>query len=354
MSSSSCSTSTTAATIDCGDATAISAVHPDIIQTHILTRLDGPTLASTSCASSHLHGLCTEENLWKTICNSSWPSTAHPCIQQAISSFPFGHRSFYSDSFPTLHHHHHHQQPAARRPKSSDSSLFHSSELISAVDIRYGNELVYSKVAVTETSTGWFMCSPFRVDLLDPKEIVPAPAKFDGEDAKVMAGVEENMRLSWIVIDTGKKRAVNLSSLRPVDVRRHWLTGEIQISYATMMAAGGGSGRAGRDFVICKVVVTCGGKEGGDLQVREISMQVEDMEGKIISGKDALVFLQEAMDGKRRKGEVGEEKRMYEVFLEMRSEWRERKQNRERRLDMLCIATGVSIFMAFWIFVLSR
>ncbi|XP_027179630.1 F-box protein At2g27310 [Coffea eugenioides] len=351
--SSSCSTSAAATSADGGGATTITAVHPDIIQTHILTRLDGPTLASTSCASSDLHSLCTEENLWKTICNSNWPSTAHPCIQQAIASFPSGHRSFYSDSFPNLHHHHR-QPPAHRRPKSNDSSLGHSSELISAVDIHYGNELVYSKVAVTETSSGWFMCSPFRVDLLDPKEIVPALAKFDGEDDKCMARVEENMRLSWIVIDPAKKRAVNLSSLTPVDVRRHWLTGEIQASYATVMATGGCGGRAGREFVICKAVVTCGGKEGGDLQVREISMQVEDLEGKIISGKDTLVILQEAMDGNRSKGEAGEEKRMYEVFLELRREWRERRQNRERRLDMVCIATGVSIFMAFWAFVLFR
>lgn len=197
------------------------------------------------------------------------------------------------------------------------------------------------------------MCSPFRIDLLDAKETIPTPAKFDGEEGKCMARVEENMRLSWIIIDPTKKRAVNLSSLRPVEVQRHWLTGEILVKYMTVMAAGD-VGRVGGEFVNCKVVVTCEGKEGGDLQVREISMQFEDMEGKVISGKDSLVILQEAMDGKRKKGEVGEEKRMYEMFLEIRREWMQRKQNRERALDMVCIATGVSIFMAFWIFVLFR
>lgn len=225
--------------------------------------------------------------------------------------------------------------------------------MISAVDIHYGNELVYSKVIVTETLSGWFMSSPFRIDLLNPKEIFPTPVKFDGEEGKCTAQVEENMRLSWIVIDPSKKRAVNLSSIRPVEVRRHWITGEIQVRYATVMAAGGGAGGGG-EFVDCNVVVTCGAKEGGDLHVREINMQVEDMEGKIIRGEDILVILHAAMEEKRRKVVVGEEKKIYEKFLEIRREWRLRKQNRERRLDMVCITTGVSIFMAFWMFILFR
>lgn len=344
---SNCCISTTTSSADHGGATAITAVHPDIILTNILTRLDGPTLASTSCASSHLHSLCTEENLWKKICNSNWPSTAHPFIQEAISNFPSGHRSFYSDSFPTLHH-----QPSTGLPKSkiNQNGITQPAELISAVDIHYGNEPVYSKVVVKETSSGWFMCSPFRIDLLDQKETVLTPVKFDGEEWKFTADVEEKMKLSWIVIDPSRKRAVNLSSIRPVEVRRHWLTGEIQVLYATVMAAAGGGG----ELVNCKVVVTCGAKEGGELQVREISMQVEDMEGKIIGGKDSLVILHEAMEEKRRKGEIGEEKKIYEMFLKIRKEWRLRKQNRERRLDMICIATGVSIFMSFWMFVLFR
>ncbi|CAI9105695.1 OLC1v1004678C1 [Oldenlandia corymbosa var. corymbosa] len=342
-----------------GTGAGITEVHPDIIQTHILTRLDGPTLASASCASSRLHDLCIEENLWKRICNDNWPATADPSVQQIISTFPAGHRSFYSDSFPALPDPKRHPGQR-RRPESSGEMIgkIETRELVSAVDIHYGDQLLYSKVVTTEASSGWFMCSPFRIDLLDPKEIVPTSVKLDveGEEEKTMKSVEENMRLSWILIDPVKKRAVNMSSIRPVEVRRHWLTGEIQVRYSTVMAcAANTAGSSAGGFVNCKIMVTCGaGKESGDLQVKEVSMQVEDMEGKIISGKDSLVILQEGMDGKRRKVEVGEEKRMYELFLESRREWRERKQSRERRLDMVCIATGVSIFMAFWIFVLFR
>ncbi|KAL3530355.1 hypothetical protein ACH5RR_009677 [Cinchona calisaya] len=351
MSSSCCSISTNTTTADHGGATAITAVHPDIIQTHILTRLDGPTLASTSCASSNLHSLCTEENLWKKICNTNWPSTANPCIQETVSKFPSGHRTFYSDSYPTLHNHHHHSR---RQTCNGSLGVIQPSELISAVDIHYGNELVYSKVVVTETLSSWFTCSPFRIDLLDrQEETVLMPVKFDGEEGKCMREVEENLRLSWIVIDPSRNRAVNLSSIRPVEVRRHWLTGEIQVCYATVMATGGGAAGGG-GFVNFKVVVTCGAKGGGDLQVMEVSVQAEDMEGKIIGGKDSLVILHEAMEGKRRKGVDGEGKKIYEMFLEIRREWRERKQNRERRLDMVCVSIGVGIFMAFLMFIFFR
>uniref|UniRef100_A0A2N9HTV9 Uncharacterized protein n=1 Tax=Fagus sylvatica TaxID=28930 RepID=A0A2N9HTV9_FAGSY len=53
------------------------------------------------------------------------------------------------------------------------SSIPLSTELISAVDVRYKDELIFSKVQETEAETGWFLCSPFRVDLLGQKESNP-------------------------------------------------------------------------------------------------------------------------------------------------------------------------------------
>ncbi|CAK9184693.1 unnamed protein product [Ilex paraguariensis] len=130
----SCSSTTTVTADMAGNATAITDVHPDIIRTHILTRLDGPSLASTSSASSHLQSLSSEDELWRE-------------------------------------------------------------------------------------------CSPLRVDLLDYKETVPTLVKFSGDEETCRADLEEHMSLSWILIDPTHKRAVNLSSLRPVSVQRHWLTG---------------------------------------------------------------------------------------------------------------------------------
>ncbi|KAL2557352.1 F-box protein [Forsythia ovata] len=327
-----------------GGDTSISAIHPDIIRSHILNRLDGQTLASTTCASKQLHSLCTEDNLWRDICNSTWASTADRRVSDAISNFPSGHRSFYSQSFPTLHH--------LRLPKKSHQQRLppETSELISAVDIYYDEKLVYSKVLVTETLSGWFLCSPFRLDLLDPKETVPAPLKFDGKEGSCRALLEQQLRVTWILIDPKKKRAVNVASMTPVETRLHWLTEDIQLRFATVLPAG----RCGEDLVQCGVVVTCGGKEGGELQVREVTLQVEDMEGKILNGNDSLGILHEAMEGERKKSNRDIERESYEKFLKTKVQYRERKQRRERSLDMICIATGVTIFLALSILIFLR
>lgn len=119
-----------------------------------------------------------------------------------------------------------------------------------------------------------------------------------------------------------------------------------------MVMTGDRLGRSS-EFIKCSVVVTCGGKGGGDLHVREVGMHVQDMEGKGLSGGDSLVILQGALEsGRRKKG--NEERERYREYLEMMRESRERKLRRERRLDLLCIVTGVTIFMAFWGFILLR
>ncbi|KAK6163677.1 hypothetical protein DH2020_000541 [Rehmannia glutinosa] len=322
-----------------GGGTPISAIHPDIIQSHILNRLDGPTLASTSCASAQLLSLCKHDYLWKDICNSTWPSTTHPLVRAAISAFPSGHRSFYSDAFPALRgSESHHRRRAWDTP-----------ELISAVDIYYDDELIYSKVLVTETLSPWFLCTPLRLDLLDPKETVATPMEFSGGGAWE-ARAEERLRVSWILIDPVRRRAVNVASRKAVEARRHWLTADMQLRFAVVVAAGDAG-----VMVECGVVISCRGEEGGQVRVREVSMQVESMEGKILNGMDGLGVLEAAMAEQRRKSDSKTERDIYERFLKMKAQCRERKQRRERDLDTACIATGISIFFfAFLVFFLSR
>jgi hypothetical protein len=336
----------TATAVDQGGDASISAVHPDIIMTHILTRLDGPTLASAACASSQLHAYSAEQALWRDICAATWPSVSDPRVDDIISTFPSGHRSFFSDSFPLLHH--------SSSSQYDPSRLAPTSELISAVDIFYKGQLIFSKVQETDTEAGWFefQCSPFRVDLLGQKEIVPTPIRHVGDTKESLKHLEENLTLSWIVIDPARKRAANLSSRRPVSVSRHWLTGEVQLLFATIMAAD----RRREELVQCGMVVTCKGSDGGELHVREVSMQMEAMEGNHLNGKESLVILQGAIEaGKRKESEDRSEgKARFEEFLEMKRERKERTQRREGALDMICIATGVTLFMAFWSFVLFR
>ncbi|GFQ05898.1 F-box protein at2g27310 [Phtheirospermum japonicum] len=89
--------------------------------------------------------------------------------------------------------------------------------------------------------------------------------------------------------------------------------------------------------------------------VREISMQIEDVEGKILTGLDSLRILGLAMEGQRWKIDSQAEKGIYEMFKRTKVRLRERKERRERRLDMACMAAGVSIFIGMmWMFLLSR
>jgi hypothetical protein len=288
-----------------------------------------------------LHALSTEDKLWQKICTSTWPSINDPIVRSIIPTFPSGHRSFFSDSYPLLHHNHH----SSSFPTTSTECF------VSAVDIYYKNVPIFSKVETTETLSDWFKSSPFRLDLLEPKEFVQTWIQNQPREKELpVEQLEENITLSWILIDPKGRRAMNLSSERPVSVQRHWLTGEVVVKFSTIMAGDGGE----KEYVECGVMVCCGEKERGEVEVREVSMVMEDMEGKNLTGKDGMVILQEAMErGERRKGKGGKEgKGRYEEFVERKKERKERMKKLEKALDMACIATGIAVFVSFWTFIL--
>ncbi|XP_057971033.1 probable F-box protein At2g36090 [Malania oleifera] len=322
-------------TADEGGATTISALHPDILLTHILTRLDGPTLASASCASSQLRAISSRAHLWTDICHSMWPSTAALRLRRLIAAYPGGPRSFFSDCFPLL--------PPVNSKYSGRPSP--PPGLISAVDIRHLGELIFSRVQETETESGWFRCSPFRIDLVGPKDVVATSVRMPDGDGE-WRSLAEDLELSWIVADAAGRRAANLSSHKAVAVERHWLSGEVRVRFAMVVA--------GVEFGT--VVTCCGGAEGGELQVREVSLVAEDMEGTHLKGRESMVILQRALEGKKGRGKgVGREeegRRRYREYLEMKRERRERKVRAEDRMDKLCVVFGASIFLTSCFFFL--
>lgn len=321
--------------------TTISAVPDDIIRTHILTRLHGPALASVATTSSQFYALSTDEHLWASVCQSTWPSTRSPLITSIISTFPHASRSFFSDSSTTTSH---------CTPLNVNANPDRTPQLISAVDLYYGQQIVFSRVLETETVSGWFRCSPFRLDLLDPKDVVQTSVQYpEGENS---CG---ELRLSWIVIDPEGRRAVNVSSQKPVSVKRHWLSGEFQVRFASVLVGDKGSAS---ELALCQLVVTCGGAEGGEMQVREVSMEMEDMEGRHLNGRESLGIIQRAMEGKRGKKNVGveaeeEARKRYKEFVGKKKERIEKKVRAEGRLDMLCVGlVAVSFATFFSMFVL--
>ncbi|KAK0603837.1 hypothetical protein LWI29_009185 [Acer saccharum] len=233
--------------------TTISAVHADIIQTHILTRLDGPTLAAAACASSQLQVLSSEDELWQKICTATWPSINEPRVSHLISTFPAATAPSFP-IFPVLDHRHPSKQ------SSENILLFHNTHNRAYILRRYllQRRSHFIKNPRNGNGNGWFHCSPFRVDLLDPKESVSTPILHGGEeDDTWLKDLEENLSMSWIVIDPERKRAVNLSSRRAVTVERQWLTGDVQARFLLIM---GGDERSGMELVKWEVVVTCGGE----------------------------------------------------------------------------------------------
>lgn len=211
---------------------------------------------------------------------------------------------------------------------------------------------MFSKVVETETVSGWFRCSPFRIDLLEPKDVVPTPIQYpDGDDT--CSELADDLTLSWIVIDPTGRRAMNLSSHRPVSVQRHWLSGEVHVRFASILTGDRGSSS---EHVQCGIVVTCGGSGSGDMQVREVSMLVEDMDGMHLNGGDSLVILERALEGRKGKGRRREEegRKRYEKFLEKKKERKERKVRTEGVLDTLCAVIGVFVFALLLFFLLFR
>lgn len=110
------------------------------------------------------------------------------------------------------------------------------------------------------------------------------------------------------------------------------------------------------EYVQWGIVVTCGGSDSGDMQVREVSLLAEDMDGMHLNGGDSLVILQRALEGKKGKGRRREEegRKRYEKYLEKKRDRKERKVKTEGVLDMLCAVVGVIAFALLWLFILCR
>ncbi|GMH09970.1 hypothetical protein Nepgr_011811 [Nepenthes gracilis] len=324
-----------------GCATAFSDIHPDIIETNILALLDGSSLAALACVSAQIRRLSSD--LMSQLCHRTWPSTDTPRLHHVIASFPSGPLSFFSLSFPLL-------LPTPRLDHHPPSP---PQQLISAVDIAYRGKIILSSARETETDTARFRCSPFRINLLEQKDVGSTPIRKQtgGDSCKDLYG---GLTLSWIMIDPVGRRAVNLSSFSPVSVQRRWWSGEVQARFATIIA--GETGLASEQ-VMCVVEVTCAEGDWEELHVREVSMRMEDIDGIHLDGKKSLVILQTGFEGKRvnRRGRKQlEMKRRYEEFQERKILRRETKSRMERRLDMLCASFTVLTFLAAFSLLIVR
>ncbi|KAL4555019.1 hypothetical protein LXL04_037629 [Taraxacum kok-saghyz] len=226
---------------------------------------------------------------------ATWPSiTGDPRLHDIISTFPAVHRSFFQDSFPALvittaagvtHHTQSHHLSSHQYP----------SQIISAIDLRYQKDIVYSKSNFTDT-TDAFLSSELRIRLNPESKPETINLKLVGEvdEATLMSHLQESMNLNWIVIDPTHKRAGNISSIKPVNVRRGWMNDDIHLLYAIVLPGSDENNKV----VQCRIQVVMGVDTGSKgLKVKEVMMELIDMDFCLLKGREFLVILKGALLG---------------------------------------------------------
>ncbi|GJV86276.1 F-box protein-like protein [Tanacetum coccineum] len=288
-------------------------IHPDIIQTRILPLLDGPSLSNTSYVSHNLQSICSDHHLWSRISKSTWPSIIDPRVDDVISTFPSRHRSFYNDSYPSLIteiQHSNLSYSCSTSKKDTSSCYLNSSchKLISAVDIRYQDNVIYSQVQFTDMSAN-DLSSGLEIELPGISQTIDLTIdEIAGADKATLLDLKESLILNWILIDPALKRAGNYSSIKPVSVKSDWATNETHVRYVTILP-----GRDPNEILKCRIHVALGvGKRGVGLHAKEVTLKLEDLDGNCINGRDFLVVMQRAIMEEnyvKRKVIVDEEER---------------------------------------------
>jgi hypothetical protein len=355
----------------------------------ILRRLDGPTLASAACTCAAFCSISKEERLWENVCSSMWPSTNREDVKSLISSIG-GFRKFYADCFPLIVNKEVSENQGNNYPEYpeewseaeyyGDMDGFDSispSDFVSIVDIRYKDKTICSKVLWGIPNAngfdGWFYNCPFRIDLLtyaarddendgevtlSVSDGLPPVASLERErkDGKLWRELCDGLRLSWIVVNRKIKQAANLASWSPLGGQRHWPTDkDFVLRFGSVLPA--------KDILPCQVVecilrmkfrvIHTEGEEGTHttLKLTELSMQLEDMEGAHVNGRNSLLILKEALSCHRSKN-YGEVLESCHLYSKVQSELKEEKIRNESRLDRLCILSGIAAFLMFWYYML--
>ena len=350
----------------------------------ILRRLDGPTLASAACTCASFSSISKEESLWENVCSSVWPSTNREDVKSLISSIG-GYRKFYADCFPLIvnkevgeyqwNNNLQYPDDWTEAEYYGDMIEFESispSDFVSIVDIRFKEKPICSKVLWGIPNANgydeWFFNCPFRIDLLscadrdDNNDGVVTLSVSDGlppitsmerekKDGKLWQELRDGLLLSWIIVNKKIKQSANLASWISLDGQRHWPTDkDFVFRFGSVLSAKDiFPSQVVQCILIMKFRVVHTEEEGVQttLKLTELSMQLEDMEGAHVNGRNSLHILKEALSSRRSKnyGEVLESCHMY---LKVQNELKEEKMRNESRLDRLCILSGIAAFMTFW------
>lgn len=346
----------------------------------ILRRLDGATLASAACACAAFSSISKEERIWEDVCSLMWPSTKRDDVKSLILSLG-GFKKFYADCFPLIinkevpnfrwNDYPEYPEEWTEAEYYGDMDEFENmspDDFVSIVDIRYKDKTICSEViwGIPNANgfNGWFYNCPFRMDLLtyyardvdyagegtlSVSDGLPRIASLEQErkDGKLWQELCDGIRLSWIVVNRKIKQAANLSSWSPLGGQRHWPTDkDFLIRFGSVLPA--------KDILPCPVVEcilitkfrvtqTEGVVAQTTLKLTELSMQLGDMEGAHVNGRNSLLVLREALSCRRTKN-YSEALESCQLYTKVQKQLKEEKIKNENRLDRLCILGGISAF----------
>ncbi|XP_047950713.1 F-box protein At2g27310-like isoform X2 [Salvia hispanica] len=354
----------------------------------ILRRLDGANLAIAACTCAAFSSISKEERLWEDVCSSMWLSTNSNDVKNLIASVG-GFKKFYADCFPLIvnkdvpefHCYDYYDYPqewteADYYGDEDEVENISPSDFVSIVDIRYREKTICSKVIwgipYANGSSGWFYNSPFRLDLLannarddeqtddvvlSLSDALPPSWSIERErkDGKLWQELRDGIRLSWILVNKKTKKAANLSSWSPIGGQRHWPTDkDFLIRFGSILPA--------KDILPCqvvecilimkfKVVVAEDGGSHTTLKLSELSMQLGDMEGSHVNGRNSLLVLKEALNCPRSKN-YSEALESCHLYSKVQSELKEKKMRYESRLDTVWILVSIVACATFCLYCL--
>ncbi|XP_074307250.1 putative F-box protein At2g36090 [Silene latifolia] len=348
----------------------------------ILRRLDGASLATAACSCASFSSISKEEKIWENVCHSMWPSTNHDDVKILINSMG-GFRKFYADCYPLIVNKHLANLPwdsFEEHPEEWPGVDYYEefeeyksitpSDFVSLVDIRYKNRPFFSKVlwGISEADilSRWFYNSPFCVDLLGNSNNEDKMGKFtlsvsDGlpriesvdverKEGKLWKELRDGITLSWIIVNRKVNQAANVSSWVPLGVQRHWPTNkDFLVRFGSVLPA--------EDTLPCPAVeciLLAKFRMFNDaatgcvsIKLKQVSMQLEDMEGSHVNGRNSLMVLKKALSCKRSRN-YSEALECCNLYNKVRSELKEEKMRNESRTDRLCIVSGIAAVATFW------
>ncbi|GAB4843448.1 hypothetical protein Ancab_013410 [Ancistrocladus abbreviatus] len=348
----------------------------------ILGRLDGATLAGAACTCAAFYSISREEKIWEEICYSLWPSTKNNDARNLISSIG-GFRRFYANCYPVIvckdldvaKLDSYLEEPEAWNDadyygETDEYESISPSDFISIIDVRYKDRVIFSKILWgipdSEDFNRWFYNTPFQIDLIDHSfgvepagkvilsvsDGLPPVQSVDSEkkEGKLWKELLDGVRLSWIVVNKKVKQAANVSSWIPLGVQRHWPTdNDFLVRFGSILPA--------KDILPCQVVECIlvvkfrmfkdGDSDYAHLKLTQLSMQLEDIEGAHVNGRNSLLVLKEALSCRRSKN-YSEVLESCNLYSRVRTEIKEQKMRNECRIDRLCILSGIAAFITFW------